>query len=184
MKTLEIYRDSDPINPRTEYDCLGTLYIPASNRYISGDKEAHDPGSDFDGIALAVYAYIHGGIKIRCNPFSCQFDSGQVGVIYVSREKIKSEGIDDAAAKKILESEIDLYNLYLNGEVYGFIFHDENNEEINSCWGFFGSDYRTNGILDHVNLSPGDCIVEMQAITKRVTVYEKNILEVIKEEKK
>lgn len=185
MKTLEIYRDDNPTNPRIDFDQFGTLYIPPGNRYLSGDKNAQPISDDFDGVYLPVFAYIHGSITIKAGePFTCPWDSGQIGIIYVSRDKINAEKISDNQALQNLKAEIELYNQYLNGEVYGFILRDNNTEEeIDSCWGFFGDDYNTNGIRESVNLEPGDTIVFMESETKQVIDYKETILEVVRLER-
>lgn len=46
---------------------------------------------------------------------------------------------------------IDEWNQYLSGDVYGFKLLDENQNEIDSCWGFYGSDILTNGICDYID---------------------------------
>ena len=59
----------------------------------------------------------------------------------------------------IMEADVEVYDQYLTGEVYGFTLYstepaDEGEEadwnEEDSCWGFFGSDVMENGIEDHV----------------------------------
>ena len=54
-----------------------------------------------------------------------------------------------------MKGEVETYSQWANGEVYGFrlIKVDEYNkeiEEIDSCWGFYGSDPRENGIEDYI----------------------------------
>jgi ferredoxin len=48
--------------------------------------------------------------------------------------------------------EVDPYNQYLSGDVYGFNVTDkQSGEELNSCYGFFGTDHIENGIFDYVS---------------------------------
>ena len=44
--------------------------------------------------------------------------------------------------EEYLQNEIDTYNEYLHGEVYGFQVtpEDDDTEILDSCWGFFGDD--------------------------------------------
>ena len=52
----------------------------------------------------------------------------------------------------MLVSEVDSYNQYLSGDVYGFnVTHKESGEELSSCYGFFGIDHIENGIFDYVS---------------------------------
>lgn len=106
-------------------------------------------------ISLPLYLYDHSGITMSTGPFSCPWDSGQVGFIYVSRENAAKEWADttEKQARNYLCGEVEVYDQYLRGEVYGFVIEDLCGEEFDSCWGFFGDDWRTNGIADHINES-------------------------------
>lgn len=122
-------------------------------------------------IMLPLYLYDHSGLSISTGGFSCPWDSGQVGFIYVSRKKaeraygartfpeLRYKGDErhefqslDELAEYYLKLEVETYDQYLRGDVYGFVLK-ENGEEEDSCWGFYGHDWRTNGIADHVDLS-------------------------------
>lgn len=94
-------------------------------------------------IKLPVYMYEHSGITISTTPFGCRWDSGQLGIIFVSREKLKQEfgweRITPKRREKIeqqLRGEIETYDQYLRGEVYGLQL-EIGGEEVDSCWGFY-----------------------------------------------
>lgn len=62
-------------------------------------------------------------------------------------------------AVEIMAADVEVYDQYLTGEVYGFTLYeaapDENGEEpdwheTDSCWGFYGSDILESGICDQV----------------------------------
>ena len=168
---LEIFDDLNPCSPR-EFDNLGTM-VCFHRRYNLGDK-TELKSSDFSSweelenylykeedafIAIPVFMYDHSGLWINTTGFSCPWDSGQVGYIYVSKEKVRSEYNCKRISKKLkkmiremLCSEVDLYNDYLSGNVYGFtLTNKESAEEINSSCGFYGTDYIENGIFDYVS---------------------------------
>ena len=168
---LEIFDDLNPCSPR-EFDNLGTI-VCFHRRYMLGD-ETELKSSDFSSweelenylykeenalIAIPVFMYDHSGLWINTTGFSCPWDSGQVGYIYISKEKVRSEYNCKRISKKLKEmiremlcSEVDLYNDYLCGNVYGFTLTDkENAEEIDSSCGFYGTDYIENGIFDYVS---------------------------------
>ena len=99
-------------------------------------------------IALPLYLYDHSGITMSTSPFSCRWDSGQVGFIYVTCERVRKEygwkRITKARRDKILtylNGEVQTYDQYLTGDVYGFIISDEDGDEVDSCWGCYGRDY-------------------------------------------
>ena len=97
-------------------------------------------------IMLPIYLYDHSGITINTSGFSCPWDSGQIGYIYMSKDDAKKEFCysSDYENKAInfLKGEIRIYNQYLTGEVYGYMIEPkENNKKIHcndSCWGFYG----------------------------------------------
>lgn len=89
-------------------------------------------------IVLPVYMYEHSGITIRTSKFSCPWDSGQIGYIYISKDKAKKEwgkGYADKATK-YLDGEIQTLDDYLTGNVYGYVVEYEGNE-LESVWGFY-----------------------------------------------
>ena len=168
---LEIFDDLNPCSPR-EFDNLGTM-VCFHRRYNLGDETEHK-SSDFSSweelenylykeenalIAVPVFMYDHSGLWINTTGFSCPWDSGQIGYIYISKEKVRREYSCKRISKKLkkmiremLCSEVDLYNDYLSGNVYGFTLTDkENAEEIDSSCGFYGTDYIENGIFDYVS---------------------------------
>ena len=168
---LEIFDDLNPCSPR-EFDNLGTMVC--FHRRYNLEDETELKSSDFSSweelenylykeedalIAIPVYMYDHSGLWINTTGFSCPWDSGQIGYIYISKEKVRSEYSCKRISKKLKEmiremlcSEVDLYNDYLCGNVYGFTLTDkENAEEIDSSCGFYGTDYIKNGIFDYVS---------------------------------
>jgi hypothetical protein len=78
-------------------------------------------------ISLPTFLYDHGGISMSTGGFSCPWDSGQVGFIYVSREKVCEEYRWKVITKKreekirgYLRDEVKVYDQYLTGDVYGY----------------------------------------------------------------
>lgn len=56
-------------------------------------------------------------------------------------------------AIEVMEGEVEVYDQYLRGEVYGYtLLKEEDGEwvEQDSCWGFYGDDVMENGISDNV----------------------------------
>lgn len=150
--TVKILTDYDPINPREDYDNLGTM-VCFHRRYNLGDKhefsveEAKKFAARKDVIALPVFLYDHSGITINTTGFSCPWDSGQIGFIYITKEKARAEYgwklITEKRRQKLfqyLRNEVETYDQYLTGDIYGFRILDEAGEEIEEIWGYFGMD--------------------------------------------
>lgn len=170
---LSIYPDDTDSNPR-EWDNLGTM-VCFHKRYTLGDKHDYDHTNYDDwqemekeiireedvAVILPLYLYDHSGITMSIGKFSCPWDSGQVGFIYVTKEKLRekydkkrvSQKLKDRA-EEILESEVETYDQYLTGDVFGFSVEkkDEDGdwEDIDSCWGFYGSNVKENGMTDYI----------------------------------
>ena len=114
-----------------------------------------------NNVILPLYLYDHSGITMKTYPFSCPWDSGQAGYIYVSHEQIRKEygwkRLTKARIKKIeqyLRREVETYDNCLTGAVYGY----EIKESGDSCWGFYGYDHRASGLLQYAENSI-DCTI-------------------------
>ena len=162
---IEIYQDVDPISPR-EDDNICVIHT-AHKRYNFGDvdhsslesiKKAEKEAEDNGDIILPLYMYDHSGVTISLNPFSCPWDSGQVGIVVVSRKKILEEfGGKKFTAKlkekalKIAENEVKDLDSYIRGDIYGFVI-DNSDDSDDSCWGFYGEEEalsEAKGIVDY-----------------------------------
>lgn len=118
---------------------------------------------------IPLWLYDHGGITMSCGARVGQFadcwDSGQVGWIYVTKdETIKTIGYGESDWKEraiqLMEAEVSVYDQYLTDDVYGFTLlkkvdagaddDDSAWEEVDSCWGFYGSDVLSNGMCDSI----------------------------------
>lgn len=98
-----------------------------------------------------LYLYEHSGITIRCSPFSCGWDSGQVGFIYVTKEKA---GDDWQNAETILKGEIATLDQYLTGDVWGYRSFEVDASDM-SDEEFDDNFYRTSQTLAHIEGSDG-----------------------------
>lgn len=156
---LTIEQDNMAESPRTAWDNLGKL-ITVHSRYALGDENFNNM-SDFDdyiesledGIYLPVFLYDHSGLSVSISSFSCPFDSGQLGYIYLSIKDIV-ENFGDASkesiekAKQCLKSEIKELNMFITGDVYFWeldkkskcgecdIIHYEHKESLGGIYGY------------------------------------------------
>ena len=94
---------------------------------------------------LPVYLYDHSGLTVSTEPFSCPWDSGQVGFILISKEKALEVSLRQKMSKKLqewseryLKASLEEYDQYLRGDIYGYVIKDEDDNELDSCWGFYG----------------------------------------------
>ncbi len=156
--TVELHRDTDPFNPRKEFDHLTTIGH-WHNKYDLGvrldsgmtEETLREYHPDIMAV-LPLYMYDHSGITINTEGFSCKWDSGQVGWVWITAEDAVKMGCQDWSEEKLLDAiraDVSEYDSYLVGNVYGFRVLDSEGEELDSCWGFIGdmSDCRNDARL-------------------------------------
>lgn len=153
---LTIYYDGYADNPRN-WDNLGTMVFFSDK--IIGDEHHFNNPDEFvkflkkeKPIYLPVFAYIHGGISLNTIGFDDPWDSGQVGWIYVDREKVRKEYGVKKITKQVkdrvlraLKAEIEVYQEYMNGNVFGFML-EKDGKLIDKCFGFYGCNFKDNGM--------------------------------------
>ena len=153
---MTIVPDDYAESPR-EWDNLCTI-AAFHKRYNIGDNDIDINYKDFNSwdemekhilkkdvlFCLPVYMYDHGGISISTTPFSCKWDSGQVGFIFVEKSKVRYEysvkKITKELKEKVMEialDEIETLNQYLSGDVWTVVIEDESGDMV-FCSGFYG----------------------------------------------
>jgi len=108
------------------------------------------------GLMLPLFMLDHSSVSLSTRDFNDKWDSGQIGFVFVTKEKLKKEysvkrigKITLEKAKRVLEAEIKTYSQYVNGEVFGFKITEQKNNEtenIDSCSGF----YEIDEVFDHI----------------------------------
>ena len=117
--TINISYDIDYDGPRMNYDNLGTMAC-WHRRYTLGDKNSFDEPSDClkfmkenHCIFLPLYLLDHSGITMNTAGFADPWDSGQVGWIYVTADKVRQE----YGWKRITKKRVARITEYLKSEV-------------------------------------------------------------------
>lgn len=178
--TLTISYDLDPESPREWDGNIGQFLFPDDSKYLHWEKdclrydldelrEEHDKEYDYGCFvsnrdlideylkdnfvkAYPLYKYEHSGIVLSLSPFSCRWDSGQIGWYVITKESIDKYEEDhfycydkeeSDSIKELCESELRIFNQYLSGEIYGYTYTSTDGEE-DSCWGY----YAINEILE------------------------------------
>ena len=106
-----------------------------------------------------LYLYDHSGLAMNTGGFSCHWDSGQVGMIVASKEKVREYFQARAVTKKVyeramevLDSEVKEYSQYLEGDVYGFRVLEVPDHIIEE---YYSDDYDLQEVVEYID--PKDC---------------------------
>jgi len=153
--TVRIEQDDQPESPR-EWCCFGRM-LCVHRRYQLGDKHKMSPeelqeyveNDDEVVLAIPLWLHDHGAISMRAgstNSFNDHWDSGQVGWIVATEKAVKEEfkkvNVKTLAkARKLLLSEVEVFDQYLTGDVWYYSIKDAKGEHLDSCGGMYGLDY-------------------------------------------
>ena len=87
-------------------------------------------------VILAVHMYDHSGTAFSTTPFDCKFDSGTVGFIYITKEKVQELYGKKNLTKNLIEkatdflnAEIKEYTSWCNGETYTYSVYNNKFEQ-------------------------------------------------------
>jgi len=199
--TIEIHYDRDSESPRGWCNIGTILGETRNYRFSDSEAPKHllKEATSIESLARLVQKelkepilwfpirkYEHSGVVLSIGrnqddfayPFTDTFDSCWVGIIYVPYSKIREEYSKKHVTKKLkdrvyeyLQGEIETYNQYLNGEVYGYIAKDAEDNEIDSCWGFYGGsddDYMISVAKEAIDFHLTDTPKSAQASTQLV----------------
>lgn len=154
---LAVQQDLDPLNPREFGDLC--IMVCFHNRYTLGDKHNYKQGdyrswkelkqaiesSERVAMIEPLYLFDHSGITISTSPFSCRWDSGQIGYVYMTQETKEKNTLSDEGMRDQLTHEIEAYNRFLSGEVYSYHIEQFDNESlewilVSNCGGYWSED--------------------------------------------
>lgn len=166
----EIHYDEDPMSPVDAMDQLGTLvtWHRRSCWQEDGEKVFGTPNDFMERAKREGWVWVNVGLIDHsgqsfylisedtrkrtqrrgddAHPMDPGgWDSGQVGFLYTTKDRFK-EVMDTnlhrwrVRAKEALESELETWDEYARGAVYGYVVKAPGGEVIESCWGFYGDE--------------------------------------------
>lgn len=170
----------DNHNYADAYDFLSEIYHEIFGKAWEDDHDNENTSDIYSAIVepgqiyiTPLYLYDHGGIDLRTYN-SGDWDESTVGFAYVWKDTILKEcpSISEldwtSKAREIIDNEIEVYNYYLQGDVYSYrlckhvtrqdvcphcgeiIREYEDEEDVDICSGFYGDSLEDSGILEYI----------------------------------
>lgn len=146
-------------DPRDIYDYLVEVSKPEKERDMNNVRDF----SDFH--IYGLYAYIHSGVRLSLEAGTDIFDTSSTGYVLISKKDYPESSDAVIQAENLVET----WNTYLQGDVYRFeliklipykrqylgnprkyskeVEYEE--ESIDSCGGFYGTDFSQ--MLEHID---------------------------------
>jgi len=165
--TIRILQDDSPMDPREYSDHLGLMAFTHKRHSLGDSFDEH--GVDFSEcnswdevelfisrklkgvLIMPVHMYDHSGQTISTSheyPYNDPWDSGQLGFIFTTKDRIREWYGKKAISKKtldkaekMLEFEVKEYDQWMRGDVCGYLIEDEDGNEKESVWGFYGDEW-------------------------------------------
>ncbi len=120
---ITISYDESPSNPLHD-DWMLINIVDWHRRYKFGKHSFNEP-DDFlyeakqnKYIYKKLYMYEHGNISFSTTDFNDRFDSGFLGFVYIDPDDLKGRGLELERADDIINTELDIFEKYVNGEVF------------------------------------------------------------------
>lgn len=121
---FKVVADPHPDNPRNHNVDLITSLVLKHKRYDLGDNDP-DPNTLDDVVfKRTIYGYDHGGITFSATPYADKFDSGVLGVQYITRGNLVALGLaglgtdhfpTDERLEEWADHELHEYRKYIEG---------------------------------------------------------------------
>ena len=130
--TFRVHHDLDAHNPRLEKPM--TKIVGWHRKYFVSDRDMVDfrDRDSFlesvrpEDIVRPLYMYEHGGVALATTPFSDKFDSGHLGYVLITPERLERIGLKSSDTEQIelnVKAEIKMFQAYMNGEAYQIDVH-------------------------------------------------------------
>ena len=149
---VDITLDPSPETPR-DWSNISKFYIPNPPRNCSWSELSDNEASEISEevvIKVPLFVLDHSGYAISTEPFNDSWDSWHCGFAYVTSKSMREffsdeERRDDygkclAKAKERVKEEVEIFNKYLNSEVYCYEIYNKNGNFVDSCCGYYSTE--------------------------------------------
>lgn len=142
--TVQLFRDEDAQSP-ADWDTLGTLHMIARDIFDGMERlddschsvKVHIRACRMKGLTVLPVGFRYygsGEYRLRV----CEDDQAN-GFIVADPARALAEGVEDL--DELLRSEVETWDTYLRGDVYGYTVLGLDGESLDSCWGLYGYYY-------------------------------------------
>lgn len=168
-------------SPRVECDNLGTFITWMARHESPDENEFVSPLEFYESyeltpataniphkakmVILPVYGYSHGEMRYATTPFSCPWDSGFAGFIFVDYDTIKEEyGCKNVTkgvifkVKEVLREEVKAYDQWVNDPTMMVTTYDKKGEMIEGMGGF----YEIENAMEYWGITEADFIADFE----------------------
>jgi hypothetical protein len=151
--TVTIHYDEEPMSPR-DWDNLGVMWCSHRDYTLGDDRLPNHIDSMSElveyvkkhhgaTVVLPLYLLDHSGLSMRAgspSPFDPGgWDTSLVGVIFDTEDTRRECGTPLDLIEEVLRSEVEIYSMYLEGRVYGYVIQSPDGDE-DSCWSYYDID--------------------------------------------
>lgn len=127
---FRLSHDDDPQSPR-EYDPITHIAAWHKRYRLADEGEDRSPQAFLESVRecdtlMPLYMMDHGAVSLSLSPYSDPWDSGQVGFVLITPERVKAVGLDPddtERVQRLAEEEIAAYSQYVNGDILCMTIH-------------------------------------------------------------
>ena len=154
--TAGIFADECAENPFENWDGQGNFYHWKEHgrdellkycELLGYDAESREKIGKQHKFAVEIDKYEHSGISysVKSEGINCRWDTSSTWAVWFPDKcamdeimRFKTLKAQKKRAVELAREACTLFNQWVNGDVWGFRIEDEQGNEIDSCWGFYG----------------------------------------------
>ena len=117
------------------------FYAPKAQHWGNVTEKEYKEDKKSFLFSETIYGYSHGGMTVSLAPYGCPFDSGVLGVCYVSKRSLRDySNMKRLSQKRIeqykplyadmLKKDFGKYKRFIEGSLYNIIVTDEDGESL------------------------------------------------------
>ena len=152
--TAEIIHDHDVRQPYDENEAVHIVVLSKKHTDPSQGKLGSEPhevekwrkDNEAEWYSVNLWAYVHSGIAFKVgakNPFTVdvRWDSPRAGIVALKRSEWGDGNATDEQLFKYAQGVAEEYGMWADGETFGYVVKDSDDNELHAAWNFIGRDH-------------------------------------------